>query len=444
MIAETLPRGPKPLLTASIEKDLVDWILERQKLGSPKSMQDIKQAAWILSKNAKDCRKFGVKGPSNGFVEKFLKRHPHLLQRKPEPEPAAIWFDNIEQHFRDNNHLDVLYDPSRVFYCNEAGFLLNTIGRIVAPAKSSKDVFQEQLTILYTFSADGVTYNPLIVYPGDRIIKEIEHNIPDGICYTKTRRGTMSTVSFCNFLRKLAQQVRFKNVPFPIALFLNGHKSQEGIEVTQVARKENIILVRLYPNEPADEGIFKPLKSLYEKFVPINRGLNGFVPSKKNFATILKRIHSEIDPNWVIKEFEISGLFPFDKNTRLKITGEEPEHDNFKQENLEIEYSRFEEDSLTKPTIIDIKQEIDFEFIPIMQQNNNIVQNEPTQTNNLLNMTSLDSPFQNFCSIIGQDKVKKFENEHFLTELENEKLLYLTYNQLKQYEMKRNLEESYS
>lgn len=330
-------------MTSEREEELVQWVLEGQKVGAPKSIDDIKNGAWALSDEDSQCRKFGVNGPSNGFLDRFINRHPNLSSRKPEGLGSAAanvtktnlinWFDHVENYLRENNLLEVLDDPRRVFNCDEAGFVLNPVGRVVIAEKNSKDVHRvlknekEQLTVLYTFSADGFTYDPFIVYPGVRLNKDVKNNIPDGINHTMTASGWMTSVAFCYFLKQFAQQARARSVSFPIVLFLDGHKSHEGLDVARVAREEKIILVRLYPNatsyyQPADKGIFKPIKSLYEKFVKFNRTFNDFVPSKQNFASILKRIHSEINPDWVITSFEVCGIYPFNKNainySRLK------------------------------------------------------------------------------------------------------------------------------
>lgn len=282
-LLDKLPGGPKPYLTKEAEEELVQWILDGQYVGTPKSRDEIKHGAWILSQRNTEGRQFGENGPSNGFVSRFLQRHPNLISRKPEGLSSAAanvtqtnlmsWFDHVEKYLRENNFMEVLDDPRRVLNCDEAGFALNPVGRLVIAERKAKDVHhvlrneKEQLTVLYTFSADGFTYNPFIVYPGVRLNKDIRNNIPDGVNHTMTPSGWMTTVAFCVFLRQLAQQARSKCIPFPIVLFLDGHKSHEGLDVARTAREEKVILIRFYPNatsyyQPADKGLFKPIKSL--------------------------------------------------------------------------------------------------------------------------------------------------------------------------------------
>lgn len=475
--------GPKQHLTNEAEQELRNWILEGQMIGDPKTRENIKQAAWILSEKEENCKKFGENRPSNGFIDKFLKRNPDLRSRKPEILSSAAanitknnivsWFEQIEQYFSANNIMDILSDATRVINCDETGFRLNPVGSVVIARKNSSvnqvvKNEKEQITVLYGFSADGFAFDPFITYPGVRLNNDVKSQIPKGINYVMTPTGWMTTQAFCHFLKTMAAQARNRNVQFPIALFLDGHKSHEGIEVARVAREEQIVLVRLYPNatsyyQPADKGIFRPLKALYEKFVSYNRTFENIVPCKKNFAYILSRIHIEIDPNWIRRSFEVCGLFPFNKDafnySSLKTnnslqTNSEPESFSVVSSLIDpvvastdeslIESSKFEE----SPVSITISSHENNEVIQSISNEENDEScieinnaSEQTKTTSALKRKrefySLDSPFHTFCSTVGREKIQKFDDPNFLTEMENEKLLYETYQNLKEHEKKR-------
>lgn len=526
--------GPKPFLTSSAEQDLVKWIIEGQAIGDPKSRRDIRDAAWLLSEESVDCAKFGPEGPTDGFVQRFLQRNNRLTVRKPEalssasanvtPQNLITWFQHIYRYFEENNLLDVLDDPKRVCNCDEAGFLVNPMGNLVVAERNSKDVHKvlknekEQITALYTFSGDGFSYNPFVVFPGKRLNLEVKSNIPPGIDYTMTESGWMNTTAFGEFLKVFASQARARGVCFPIALFLDGHKSHEGMDIAKIARQEGIVLVRLYPNatayyQPADKGIFKPLKTLYQKYVRFNEVFDGLTPHKKNFAKILSRIHKEIDPQWVKTSFKVCGLYPFNPNSidfaRLKADGNDtltgieelnvctvgdaanvdltpPDAEttvelvlqNFELvNNLDMMVNQCEKTSLPNVCTvindnscsIDIKSET---FVTTSDESHGSTINtnqlgpnlsDPDITNDeiptidtILNINenacsmdsqsafrkkkefyAIDSPFSIFCQTVGKEKVEKYEDSNFLTEHENEKLLFLTYLQLKEHEVKR-------
>lgn len=83
-----------------------------------------------------------------------------------------------------------------------------------------------------------------------------------------------------------------------------------------LCKQLNIILIRLYPNstqfyQPADRGLFKPLKALYKKFIDFNKTFNDKPVDKKSFAQVLGRIHNEIDKDWVVNAFRSCGLYPW-------------------------------------------------------------------------------------------------------------------------------------
>lgn len=489
---------------------MVQWILQGQSIGDPKSRFDIKNAAWLLSEGCEECAKFGPKGPSEGFVQSFLKRHRSLTTRKPEALSSASanvtqqnlisWFQHIYEYFEQNGLLEILKDPSRVCNCDEAGFLVNPMGNLVVAEKSSRDVHKvlksekEQITALYGFSADGFSYDPYIVYPGKRLSTDVKSNIPPGINYTMTESGWMNTTAFGQYLKVFAAQARARDVKFPIALFLDGHKSHEGIEVAKIARDENIVLIRLYPNatsyyQPADKGIFKPVKGLYEKFLRFNQVFEGLTPQKKNFAKILRRIHKEIDPEWVKTSFNVCGLYPFNENaidyTRLKTsvdmnlpdvhTFTDCSENNDSLLNVSPITHPFENsDSMdpltdlsleiveslnTRTIVLNPSESIDLPDLSVESENVSSLDNalfidnsstvEPTTPDSACDTTppsgfsrmrefySVESPFLWFCQTIGQEKVIKYENPNFMIELENEKLLFMTYHQLKQNDEER-------
>ncbi|CAG5014492.1 unnamed protein product [Parnassius apollo] len=116
----------------------------------------------------------------NNRPKAFLKRHPTLIPRNSERVTKANasiaecdikkWFQEIRNHLTSENHLDIVQDPRRVFNADETGFqAYPTTARILA-AKGDKNVYAvqqrnptESVTVLFTFSADGITSPSLIL-----------------------------------------------------------------------------------------------------------------------------------------------------------------------------------------------------------------------------------------------------------------------------------------
>ena len=85
----------------------------------------------------------------------------------------ATWFEELKEFILASNHPKILDDPSRIYNCNETGFLLAPkLGKVIA-MKTDKHVYQAgtsskkmQMTTLICCSASGHYIPPLLVYPG--------------------------------------------------------------------------------------------------------------------------------------------------------------------------------------------------------------------------------------------------------------------------------------
>lgn len=111
------------------------------------------------------------------------------------------------------------------------------------------------------------------------------------------------------------------NIPKPVVVFLDGHKSHLTLQLGKFCKDNGIILVALYPNsthilQPLDVAVFSSLKSRWKTIVfewRVNN--NGEEINKKDVPRILDRILKE--DNFKANAtagFKKTGLFPFDKN----------------------------------------------------------------------------------------------------------------------------------
>lgn len=103
--------------------------------------------------------------------------------------------------------------------------------------------------------------------------------------------------------------------------------------MTTFARTKGIIIIKLYPNatqyhQPADVGLFKPIKNLYCKLLTTNKlSQTGFVHSKKSFALVMDKLRKLVTPTWIKNAFESSGIVPWNPN-RVKVKDFQSEYTN--------------------------------------------------------------------------------------------------------------------
>uniref|UniRef100_A0A182PV98 DDE-1 domain-containing protein n=1 Tax=Anopheles epiroticus TaxID=199890 RepID=A0A182PV98_9DIPT len=220
--------GPNTFLSANEEKDVVLWLQEIFTIAGRK---------WLTL---------------------FMKRHNHLCFRKPETITSAssrvsekdikCWFQSIKEWLKMNDMYEVLSDPSRIFNGDETAFNLHRKTKEVIAVKGSRNVYEieqgsgkQNITVMFTFSADGCVVNPHVILPGQRIRKEIAQGFPPNWGLGQSQRGWMDTNNFREYILKVFHPwLVSRGVKFPIIFFVDGHSSHKSIEVADDAVKVGI------------------------------------------------------------------------------------------------------------------------------------------------------------------------------------------------------------
>lgn len=120
-----------------------------------------------------------------------------------------------------------------------------------------------------------------------------------------------------------------RNVQFPVILFLDGHRSHISMDVSNLARKLNIILIGLYPNsthimQPLDTCVFGPIKKAWSNLLSEKRKtkLDYGVEKKKIPSLVSEFTEKHLSKENAESGFKSCGLYPWNKQnidtTRLK------------------------------------------------------------------------------------------------------------------------------
>ncbi|KAJ8936814.1 hypothetical protein NQ318_015281 [Aromia moschata] len=216
-------------------------------------------------------------------------------------------------------------DPSRIYNEDETGFVLCPKQGKVLAIKGSKDVYEIDnsnskcsLTVMFTFGADGSVTPLMVIYPYKRLPKSIAESVPQewGIGISDT--GWMKSEVFYEYIGNILHPhlVR-KGIQFPIVLFVDGHKTQLSMQLSELCSKLKIILVALYPNatrvlQPADVFAFQPIKENWKAVVrEWKRSNPGKDLTKTEFAPLLKTIIGHIKSRTIVNVFRACGLYPW-------------------------------------------------------------------------------------------------------------------------------------
>ncbi|XP_062541699.1 uncharacterized protein LOC134209705 [Armigeres subalbatus] len=182
--------GPDSLLSTSEETIIVSWLQVMEKRGFPITRKGLaSKVAAYLRKHPRDNLSRNYV-PGRKWLEGFMRRHPQLTLRTPEGITSASakvseqdirkWFKTVEDYLVENNIADILNDPSRILNGDETGFCMNVPPKKVLATKGVKNVpfvenqnGKQNVTVLFTFSADGTIIPPDVILPYKRLSRDI-------------------------------------------------------------------------------------------------------------------------------------------------------------------------------------------------------------------------------------------------------------------------------
>ncbi|XP_039438538.1 uncharacterized protein LOC120419773 isoform X2 [Culex pipiens pallens] len=332
-----LTTGPPTVLTASEEVKLVEWLFDMQRKGFPLTSPGLQAKVADFIKASPRPNTFKDGSPGQSWLNGFMRRHPSIAIRTPEGVSAASarvsendlrgWYRSVLAYGGLHPEiLEALKDPTRKINGDEIGFYMYKLAKKVLAKKGSRDVMlvetgdpKKNITVLFCFSADGFCFPPDIILPYNRLPTDVIQSVPGPWGIGKSDNGWMDTPNFVLYIRKILYPTLVRRgVKFPVVFFVDGHKSHTAFAAADACAKLGIVLIAIYPNstriiQPADVGIFGPLKQSWRKIVqqrPPNDPL-----TTRNFAPSLQTAMNEaLKEETIKKSFVITGIHPFDEN----------------------------------------------------------------------------------------------------------------------------------
>lgn len=331
--------GPPPILTNEEEDILEKWVHDCCRKGFPRRKEDLQLSVQEFLNQNERPNPFKENLPGIGWYQAFLRRHPNISLRTPEGVTAASscvsendiknWFINIEEVLKEENALDVLQDPDRIFNGDETNFLLCPKGSKVLAPRGSKNVYEVDkgkakaaVTAMFSFSANGKLVPPMLIYPYQRLPSAIVNSVPETWGIGHSDSGWMKAEVFYEYIGNVFNpHLVENNIKRPVILFVDGHKSHLSYKLSQLCCQLEIILIALYPNatrilQPADVAAFRPIKYGWKKAV-MNWRLNhpAEALTKENVAPILDLVVKEIKPETLVNGFKACGLYPWNSKS---------------------------------------------------------------------------------------------------------------------------------
>lgn len=329
--------GPGTVLSREEEKCIENWIICLAERGFPVGKRQLRRSVQLYLNENKRKTPFVGNYPGRKWYNGFLKRHPIISKRhsqnlvKPRAAVTAdqlkYWHGEVRKYCEDNNLMDVLNDPSRVFNMDEKGFILTPKNEVVLAKRGQTAVYsqsqndeKECVTALLGGNAAGSATPPMMVYAYKRMPSNILLNLPANWSVGISESGWQTQQTFFDYIKNVFHKWLLENdIELPIILFIDGHKSHMSLTLSEFCTANQIELVALYPNathviQPMDVVVFKPLGSSWEVQLKDWKIDHEFAKvDKKDIAPILEESINAVDYAGLLRTgFKRCGLFPFD------------------------------------------------------------------------------------------------------------------------------------
>lgn len=309
------------------ERNIAESIKLMEKWGFGLSKKELLSliARYVKEKNIPNSFKNGI--PGDDYFTRFKKTF-NLSQKKPQVVEVArkrsVDPFIIDDYFTLLKKVVNDIPPASIYNIDETSFCLDpsrikVVGqRGTAAHRATSGSGKENITVLVGANAAGEKLPPHIVFKGKNVwdtwlAKKCDEYI--GITYSATKNGWMEAETFENYFKNNF----LKNVPQerPVILIYDGHSSHVGFSLVQIARQENIVILKLPPHtshilQPMDLSVFRPLKLKWEEeLIKWQRKNYGYKLPKSIFASNISIIWKNLDPLIIKNGFQKAGIYPF-------------------------------------------------------------------------------------------------------------------------------------
>ncbi|KAI5708823.1 hypothetical protein M8J76_004042 [Diaphorina citri] len=209
--------GPDSILSTEEEAKTVTWLLKMNESGFPVTKEV------LIDNVSKLVKKLNRPNPFNNGIlgrtwyQNFMTRHPELSARTPQnltqsrgnvsKENSKQWHGEITQFLEQNDLMEAINDPIRVFNADEAACFLSPKGQKVLVPRGSKNVYslinndeKDCLTVLLNANGAGMIAPPLIIFPYERIPQDVVFSIPKSWGVGKSTSGWMTAEVFFEYM----------------------------------------------------------------------------------------------------------------------------------------------------------------------------------------------------------------------------------------------------
>lgn len=327
----------KCVFSTEQEAELVEYIKHMESRLFGLTTTELRCVAFQLAEKNQLQHNFKMENEKAGldWLKGFLKRHPDLSLRSPEPTSAAraMGFNKVAvgKFFALLTSLvdKFKFRPTRIYNVDETG--LTTVPKSHSKVIAMKGRRQvgtlasgergQLITAALAFSAAGHYVPPFMIFPRVRMKAELLTGAPAETAAACHPSGWMQSTIFVEWLEHFIKHVR-PSKEDPVLLLLDGHATHtKNIVLIDLARKHGIILLCFPPHcthrlQPLDVSFMAPLSTFYSQEVKSwLRNNPGKVVGQYQIAALFGLAYNKAATiQTAVSGFKKTGICPLDEN----------------------------------------------------------------------------------------------------------------------------------
>ncbi|CAF4022022.1 unnamed protein product, partial [Rotaria sordida] len=208
-------------------------------------------------------------------VGRFERKKMEISRRNGFTEDIRVgWYGKLDLILRTNN---LKTRPHVIFNCDESGFSDESAGEMVIVSHETKEAYEQSggngkcfTTSLMCSNAAGEILPPFIIYSAKSLNPQWTFDGPPGSLYAVSESGWINGHLYVEWFKWFIEHT--KNISKPILLIMDNHPSHVSIELIQLAKQHQILLLLLPPNcthvlQPLDAVTFGVAKQVWKNLV---------------------------------------------------------------------------------------------------------------------------------------------------------------------------------
>ncbi|CAH1965150.1 unnamed protein product [Acanthoscelides obtectus] len=276
----------KPVFSKELEREICDLAMERDILFYGLTKRSLQQLAYEVAKVNNIPHPFACEKAGKAWLDGFMKRHPQLAFRTPEPTalaPCSALNRTQVNRFYDNlwsiiSHHNFLTRPDDIYNMDETGVKTSASKppRVIS-VKGKKQVGviataeKGQLTTVICACSATCRFIPPCFMFGQRkrMNERLLDGAPNGSLAWVSDSGWITNSTFNNWLKFFIDITRPKQ-DRPVLLILDNHSTHQNLEALNLARQNHVIMVSIPPHtshklQPLDVSVYRSFKVAFEQ-----------------------------------------------------------------------------------------------------------------------------------------------------------------------------------